>query len=161
MYSLPSGYVDARPLRAPRANRVFCTDKKRIRTENTVMDKTNHGLGLLLSKIADCARMCFSSVRSRRSARTGRRPRKFYRRSLMYSLASAYVDARPLRAPRANRAFRTDEKHIRSESTVMKKTRTVWGLYPRSTIGAEGSSSAKHRNSGTTGGATRVARYSS
>jgi hypothetical protein len=27
-----------------RANRVFCTDKKRIRTENTVMDKINSGL---------------------------------------------------------------------------------------------------------------------
>jgi hypothetical protein len=30
-------------LRAARANRVFCTDKKRIRTENTVMDKSNNG----------------------------------------------------------------------------------------------------------------------
>jgi len=27
----------AKPLRAARANRVFCTDKKRIRTENAVM----------------------------------------------------------------------------------------------------------------------------
>jgi hypothetical protein len=38
-------------LRALRANRVFCTDEKRIRTENTVMDKNNKGLGLLLSTI--------------------------------------------------------------------------------------------------------------
>ena len=30
----------------------------------------------VLYKIADSARMCFSSVRYRRSARTGRRPRK-------------------------------------------------------------------------------------
>jgi hypothetical protein len=59
-----------------RANRVFCTDEKRIRTENTVLVKSNNGLGLLLSKIADCARTRFSSVRNRRSARTGRRPRK-------------------------------------------------------------------------------------
>jgi hypothetical protein len=29
----------ARPLRAPRANRVFSTDKKRIHGENTVLDK--------------------------------------------------------------------------------------------------------------------------
>jgi hypothetical protein len=36
-----------------RANRVFWTDKKRIRPENTVPDKGNTGLGLHLSKIAD------------------------------------------------------------------------------------------------------------
>jgi hypothetical protein len=63
-------------LRAPRANRVFCADEKRIRTENTVIGKSNNGLGLFLYKIADSARMCFSSVRYRRSARTGFRPRK-------------------------------------------------------------------------------------
>jgi len=62
-------------LRAARANRVFCTDKKHIRTENAVMDKNNKGLGLLLSEIVDCARMCFSSVRNQRSARTVFRPR--------------------------------------------------------------------------------------
>jgi len=43
------------------------------------MDKSNYGLGLLLSKIADCVRMCFSSAHNRRSARTGRRPRKLGR----------------------------------------------------------------------------------
>jgi len=31
-----------------RANRVFCTDEKRIRTEHTVMDKSNNGLGCFL-----------------------------------------------------------------------------------------------------------------
>jgi hypothetical protein len=31
-------------LRAPRANPVFCTDEKRIRTENTVMYKNKDGL---------------------------------------------------------------------------------------------------------------------
>jgi len=36
-----------------RANHVFGTDEKRIRTKNMVMDKSNHGLGVLLSKIAD------------------------------------------------------------------------------------------------------------
>jgi len=39
-----------------RANRVFRTDEKRIRTENTVMDKSTNGFGLLLSKIVDCVR---------------------------------------------------------------------------------------------------------
>jgi hypothetical protein len=46
-------------LRAARANRVFCTDKKHIRTENAVMDKNNKDLGLLLSEIVDCARTVF------------------------------------------------------------------------------------------------------
>jgi hypothetical protein len=64
------------PLRAARANHVFCTDKKRIRTKNAVMDKSKGGLGWLLYKIADCARMRFSSVGYRRSARTASRPRK-------------------------------------------------------------------------------------
>ena len=36
-----------------RANRVFWTDKKRIRPEDTVPNKGNTGLGLHLSKIAD------------------------------------------------------------------------------------------------------------
>jgi hypothetical protein len=61
-------------LRAARANRVFCADKKRIRTENTVMVNTKHSAGGLY-KIADCVRMCFSSVRNRRSARTAFRSR--------------------------------------------------------------------------------------
>ena len=32
-------------MRAPRANHVFGTDEKRIRTKYMVMDKSNHGLG--------------------------------------------------------------------------------------------------------------------
>jgi hypothetical protein len=63
-------------LRATRANRVFRADEKRIRTENTVMDKSKGGSGRFLYKIADCARMCFSSVHNRRSARTVSRPRQ-------------------------------------------------------------------------------------
>ncbi|MEK7435570.1 MAG: hypothetical protein AAB150_01650, partial [Pseudomonadota bacterium] len=62
-------------MRALRANRIFSTDEKHIRRENTVIDKAD--LGWLSSKIADRVRMCFSSARDRRSARTGRRPRKF------------------------------------------------------------------------------------
>jgi len=52
-------------LRAARANRVFRADEKRIRTENTVIDKDNNSFGLVFYKIADCARMRFSSVRNR------------------------------------------------------------------------------------------------
>jgi hypothetical protein len=51
-------------LRALRANRVFGTDEKRIRTKNTVICKTEDTAGVL-SKIADFARMCFSSARNR------------------------------------------------------------------------------------------------
>jgi len=42
-----------------RANRVFYTDEKHIRVENTVMTKSKGGLGLFLSKIADCVRTAF------------------------------------------------------------------------------------------------------
>jgi hypothetical protein len=69
-------------LRAARANRVFCADEKRIRTKNTVIVNNKDSAGVLY-KIVDCARMCFSSVRNQRSARTGRRPRKFYHHSSM------------------------------------------------------------------------------
>jgi hypothetical protein len=41
-------------LRAPRANPVFGTDEKRIRTKNTVMDKGKGGLGWPLYQIVDC-----------------------------------------------------------------------------------------------------------
>jgi hypothetical protein len=80
-------------LRAARANRVFHTDEKRIRMENTVIDKSKDDWGLPLSKILDCARMCFSSVRNRGSARTGRRPRKLDHCGSIHPLASA--DTRP------------------------------------------------------------------
>jgi len=40
-------------LRAARANPVFGTDEKRIRTKNRVMDKSKDGLRWLLYKIAD------------------------------------------------------------------------------------------------------------
>jgi len=63
-------------LRAARANHVFCTDEKRIRTENAVVDKSKDGLGLSLYKIVDGVRTGLSSVRNRRSARTVFRPRK-------------------------------------------------------------------------------------
>jgi len=42
MYSPTSADGGEMPLRAPRANRVFGTDEKRIRTKNTVMDKDRH-----------------------------------------------------------------------------------------------------------------------
>jgi len=61
-------------LRAARANRDFRTDEQRIRTKITVTVNTKPGVGVLY-KIVDCARMCRSSVRNQRSARTVSRPR--------------------------------------------------------------------------------------
>jgi len=52
-------------LRAARANPVFGADEKRIRTKNTVMDKTQNGLGWLLYEIVDCVRTGPSSARNR------------------------------------------------------------------------------------------------
>jgi len=69
-------------LRALRANRYFCADEKRIRAEITVLDKSESTVGFL-TMIVDSARMRFSSVRYRRSARMGRRPRKLFRCSSM------------------------------------------------------------------------------
>jgi hypothetical protein len=67
-------------------------------------------------------------VRKRRSARTGRRPRKFGRHSSTYLLLAVCVDKPPLRAARANRVFRADEKRIRTENTVMVNTKRSAGV---------------------------------
>jgi hypothetical protein len=45
-------------LRAARANRVFCADEKRIRAENTVLNKSMDS-AVVSYKILDCARMEF------------------------------------------------------------------------------------------------------
>jgi hypothetical protein len=50
-------------LRAARANRVFCTDEKRIGTKNTVIVNNKDNAGVLY-KIVNCVRMCFSSARN-------------------------------------------------------------------------------------------------
>jgi len=47
MYPPMFADLGTRSLRAARANRVFCTDKKRIRTENTVTVNTKDGVGVL------------------------------------------------------------------------------------------------------------------
>jgi len=72
-------------------------------------------------------------------------------------------DERPCALARANRVFRTDEKRIRTENTVMVNTKHSMGFYPRSsiargwiliraqsTIRADGFSSAQNRNWTTT-----------
>jgi hypothetical protein len=47
----------------------------------------------------------------------------------MYPATSADAGERTLRAPRANPVFRTDERHIRSENTVMEKGNNGLGLF--------------------------------
>jgi len=109
---------------ALRAPTVFSVPMKSASVQKTrLWIKTASAWGGLLYKIVDWVRMCFSSVPNRRSARTGRRPRKINHRSSMCSPAYADVGVRPLRAARANPVFRTDEKHIRSENRVMDKSK--------------------------------------
>jgi len=69
-------------LRAARANRVFYTDEKRIRIENTVIGKSKDGFPVFVQNRRLRTDDAFSSVRNRRSARTGRRPRKLSRNGL-------------------------------------------------------------------------------
>jgi hypothetical protein len=82
------GHQQSCALRAPT---VFSIRIESIRMENTVVVTNNDAAGVLY-KIVDCARMCFSSARNRRSARTGRRPRKFYRGSSMCRPTSIDTD---------------------------------------------------------------------
>jgi hypothetical protein len=109
--------------RAARANRVFCTDEKHIRTENAVMDKSKGGLDSFLSKIADCARTAFRPC-------TIGDPRG---RAAVRASSSATACGILLRPPmsarghcalaRANHVFCTDEKHIRTENAVIDKSK--------------------------------------
>jgi hypothetical protein len=56
-------------------------------------------------------------------------------RETIYGGSNAFAwQQQPLRAARANRVFRADEKRIRTENTVIEKTRTVRGFYTRSLI---------------------------
>jgi len=103
------------------ANRDFGTDKHHP-YQNHGYGKNNNGVGLSLDKIADCARMCFSSVRNRRSARTGRRPRKLERRSSSYPDTSAEVSARCRRAAIA-RSRAPTVFSVRIKSVSVQKTR--------------------------------------
>ncbi|HEY5290685.1 MAG TPA: hypothetical protein VIJ43_00070 [Burkholderiales bacterium] len=82
-------------MRAPRANRVFGTDENRIRTKNTVLDKSNHGVSLLLSKIADCVRTAFGPRAIGDPRGPGRRPRKHEHDSSKYLPLAVCVDKRP------------------------------------------------------------------
>jgi len=53
-----------------RANRVLGTDKKHIRTQNTVMDKSNNGLGFAFIQDRRLRAVGFSSAQNRHTAAT-------------------------------------------------------------------------------------------
>jgi hypothetical protein len=79
------------------------------------MHKNYHGLDLLSSKIADCARTAFRPYAIDDPHGRGYRPCRFWQ---------------DLRAARANSVFRADEKRIRTENTVMVNTEhSAWVLY--------------------------------
>ena len=60
MALIPPAPAAGAPLKRPIPKTgVFCADEKRIRTENTVTDKSNNDLGWVLFEIADCAWMAF------------------------------------------------------------------------------------------------------
>ena len=114
--------------RAARANRVFRADEKRIRTENTVMVKSNNDLVLFLSKITDCVRTDF-------------RPRAIgdpRGRDAVRASSSATVrdfcqgSPKPVKdhcaLSRANRVFGTDKKRIRTKNAVMDKNKDSAGV---------------------------------
>jgi hypothetical protein len=74
-------------------------------------------LGWLFYKILDSARMCFSSVRYRGSARTGRRPRKLNRFSLELAPVTTEVCVPLLRA-RAPTVFSVRMKSVSVQKTL-------------------------------------------
>ena len=72
-------------LRAARAKRFFGADEKLIRTKKRLWIEAKAVSGWFYFKIANCVRTCFSSARNRRSARTGRRPRKSWRYFFLFT----------------------------------------------------------------------------
>ncbi|MBI5912321.1 MAG: hypothetical protein HY848_20525 [Betaproteobacteria bacterium] len=95
------------------------------------MVEGKNDLGLLLYEIVDYARMAASFVRNRRSARTAavRASRAAEMRVARMHLRVAGDQI--LRAARANRVFRADEKRIRTENTVMGNTKQSVGVLAR------------------------------
>ena len=112
-------------LSAARPNRDFGTDEKRIRTEITVMDRTQNGLG---GVFLHDHRLCADGfiVRTQSAIRADGTPSAPVRRQC-FQLSTNFAE-RPLRALRANPVFHTDEKHIRMENRVIDKSKNRAGL---------------------------------
>ncbi len=124
-----TGVINEQTLRAARANHVFCTDEKHIRAENMVMDKIKGGFSPRSSLARGYAfhPRASDDPRGRDAGRA--RGAAAARTAAVYP---GVVKEQPLRArARANRVFRADEKHIRTENTVMDKSKggLGWLLY--------------------------------
>lgn len=83
-----------------------------------------------VARTGTCSRGINAACAARNCARSQRHIRpgvlyKLERNSSKYPFMPSEVDARSLRAPRANRIFCTDEKHIRTENAVLVRTKTV------------------------------------
>jgi hypothetical protein len=91
---------------AVRADRRLRADEKHIRTQSAISYKTST-LSLFLSITVFSVRMRFSSARKTRLARAARR---------------CCENLRGRKTVRADRRLRTDEKHIRTQSTILNKT---------------------------------------
>jgi len=118
-----------------RANRVFGADEKRIRTKNTVMDKSNRSLGLLLYKIVDPRGRAAVRASSIAAARC-----------IFLHMRMSACDHCALRAPTLF-SGRMKSTSVRKTGLGIKAT-TAWRCYFRN-----------KRNSATTGGAIYVAAY--
>jgi len=120
----------ARPaLRALRANRVCGTDEKRIRSANTVLNEIKT-VWLSLYPRSSMAYGCAFHP----CASEDPRGRDAVRASKSATVRAVFaqsniLDRQALRALRANPAFGTDEKHIRTKSRVLDKPRGYLGWH--------------------------------
>ena len=111
-----------------RANPVLDTDEGHIRTQNTVIDKSRGGWICSYPRSPIARGRLF--VRAQSVIRADGPPSaQVHSRSPMHSPASADAGARPLRAPRANHVFGTDERHIRAENTVIDNNKDGLDLF--------------------------------
>jgi hypothetical protein len=80
----------------------------------------------------------------------------------IYGVLSTVACDENLRPARANRAFGTDKRRIRTKSTVMDKSNSglAVAFIQDRRLRADGFSSAQHRNSATMEGAIYAATYS-
>ncbi|HEY5293241.1 MAG TPA: hypothetical protein VIJ43_13110, partial [Burkholderiales bacterium] len=113
-------------LRAARANRVFCTDEKRIRTENTVRDKNNKGFGLVCIQDRRLRTDVFF-IRAQSTIRADGAPSAQVRSLQLdvWSYVARFRRSGHCALARANRVFGTDEKRIRTKNTVIDKSKNV------------------------------------
>src|SRR3972149_5500853 len=105
---------------ALRAPTVLCVRIEGIRTQSTVMVKSNNGMGLCLYKIGDSARMAF--IRAESAIRADGTP------SAQYRVCGRIIAAGALARYRAPTVLLVRIEGIRTQSTVMVKSNNRMGL---------------------------------